>query len=353
MNYEKKYLKYKTKYIALLNSLKTGGALSEAYASEHDGYKTPTEDRHTILTSPDKNITLLAVFDGHGGSNTSNYVNEKLPNIILPQIIALAPKYNPQEIEKILSREFVKIDDIVKPLFDDGSTGTVCIVTPTHIITANIGDSPAILFTKTGDIIYTTNDHDCSNNIERERVSLAGNPCLKKPGENIERTISGLAPTRGFGDGMRHDGVISKPETYIWEIPYISYEQPVEYILCLCSDSFTEQINTQPKLHIGPYNTRQDIVDELNESINTLPTLHDAVVTAVIKRVDMFKFNNMYYGDNTTLILMNIKKHRILPETPANLPSILKDLPAPHRRLPITPKYLPPSTHRRLPESTN
>jgi serine/threonine protein phosphatase PrpC len=260
----------------------------------HDGYKSPSEDRYTILSQPDLDLTLLAVFDGHGSSYISNAVNAILPHRVFEKV-KLLPAPDPQVIEQILIREFEEVQRLLRKRVEDGgSTGTVCVITPAFVITANVGDAPALLFTRTDALLETTVDHDCDNPVQQERMRLAGNICV--PGKR--RTLSGLAPTRNFGDSF-HRGVIATPQTYIWA-------RPTEGILAVCSDSFSEAISHDPKLHIGPYQTREEIVKELNESINTTAVLQEAVTNAVLKQVEKFNIGGHYYGDNTTLILMEL-----------------------------------------------
>ena len=279
------------------NLLKVPAALAEMeepVVAEHDGYKSPSEDRHTILSLPELDLTLLAVFDGHGSSYISNTVNSILPQRIFDKVKVL-PIPEPHLIVQILIREFEEVNrQLRRRVEDGGSTGTVSVITPTHVITANVGDSPALIFDRANTLLETTVDHDCDNPLQQARMRLAGNMCV--PGKR--RIVSGLAPTRNFGDFI-HKGVMATPQTYVWP-------RTPGVILCVCSDSFSEEIRQDPKLHIGPYQTREGMVRELNESINTSATLKEAAPKAVLKRVEKFNIDGKYYGDNTTLILMEL-----------------------------------------------
>lgn len=95
----------------------------------------------------------------------------------------------------------------------DGSTATVCVITNIYVITANIGDSPALIFSQT-ELIAHTNDHDCTNEQELERVKPN---CVKFKNDPNARLPSGLMVTRSFGDlqSIRY-GLIADPEINIW-----------------------------------------------------------------------------------------------------------------------------------------
>ena len=255
-----------------------------------------------ISDSAESGITILCIFDGHGGEQVSNYVNINMPPKILAEVIKLAPKYEPEKIASILTNEFLSINKDISDMHT-GSTGTVCVVTPLYIVTANIGDSPAILFTKEGDLIETTTDHDCKNTDEVTRIIKAGNSIIYLGG--TMRLKTGLAVTRSFGDRIQ-PGVIATPQIYIWEINMdIVYNKSL--ILAVFSDSFAEELKEIPRRHIGPYLTRNDMIMELNASINSSKNMKTAARNAVRKRVNKLKINGYYQGDNTSLLLMEIK----------------------------------------------
>lgn len=265
----------------------------EVAVSEHHGYMKPTEDRHTILFH-DK-FVILAVFDGHQGSMVSNFVNTVLPNNIYRKILPVLDNYNLiDRVRGILYEEFLNIKNQIPENVRGGSTATVAVVFHDHIVTAHIGDSPCILFNiKTGRLLKFTTDHDCGNSTERTRVEECGNPCLYDKNKKEHRLSSGLMPTRGFGDHM-HKCVIPTPDIEVWNI------DTTGLCLCVMSDSFYEKRDGRL---IRPLLTHYDIVKELQESIMNTSNVQNATHLAVQKRVDKFKHNEIFYGDNTTLIM--------------------------------------------------
>lgn len=278
-------------------SSQRGGARIEVGTAQADGYKSPTEDR--VFTIINENYSILCVFDGHGGFQTSDYVSNNLAERIdkrLATAFAAAPATFIASVPDILKEEFKKIDGLVNGnwiLGDQGSTGTVCVVTPTHVIAANIGDSPAFIFSKAGVLLNETSDHDCYNPDEEARVAAKGAACvISGP---IKRLPSGLAVTRAFGDvrhGKKTDIVIAEPQTYTWK------REP-DTILCICSDSFVEGIDMSVPTIRAMYDNKH-IVEEL------LPFLTDKkwnLQEAARAAVDARIVNMRKSGDNTSLVL--------------------------------------------------
>lgn len=356
--YSQKYLKYKSKYLELKHKyMLTGGAAAAApVAFPRDshgiynlsGYKYKrnnyTEDRSSVLHSVDRTIHILSVFDGHGGDQTVCFIIDRLPVELLRRV-ELSDK-KPVTIEKILHDCFL---DVNRQYFDatggdpSGCTGSVCVVTPDFIITANVGDSPIILFNMNGRVLETSVDHDCKNKLEKERVGRplkqsfsdkvnpnfwdgretidvgVPNPCgFNDP--RVERLDTGLMISRSFGDNV-HPRVIAEPQTYIWERIEGS-------ILCVCSDSFVENWSRCPGNGIVTnhnsvnkpeepcqsaahlvFNTntleRDDVVRELLTSIRGSPDLQSAATNAVRRRVTLATSGkDKRNGDDTTLILL-------------------------------------------------
>jgi len=255
-------------------------------------YKTPTEDR---ITPPivSENVTILGLFDGHGGTVISEHIHKELPARINQRI---STSQDSGTIIKIINEEFEKMDKELE-VGVGGSTATLAVITKTEIIIANVGDSPAILFQKNGTLLHHTEDHDCDNMAELKRIKEAGGRCIELNGK--KRLDSGLAVTRAFGDGI-HDKriVIATPQIYVW--PRLS-----ETILCLCSDSFTEGYYEYEDrglwvTSIGNIFNPTHVLNEIMDSLKANNfDIEKSTKTAVEKRAKWLK--NM--GDNTSLLL--------------------------------------------------
>jgi serine/threonine protein phosphatase PrpC len=270
---------------------KGGGKVQIAYY-DLPAYKIPTEDRISVpIISED--LIVLGLFDGHAGANISELLHNELPKRIKNGI------KNSQDtgtIIQVINTEFTKIDTEIGTSIG-GSTGTIVIITKTDIIVGNVGDSPAILFKKDGTLLYNTEDHDCSNLLEHDRISKEGAKCVLVNG--LPRLESGLAVTRAFGDYL-HDKriVIATPQIYVWP-------KQKDIYLCICSDSFTEdyyefQEEGQRYRTIANINSASDVANEIAAVLkNNNYDIEKSVKEAVINRVAEFKG----HGDNTSLIL--------------------------------------------------
>ena len=96
---------------------------------------------------------------------------------------------------------FLDIDEKLKglPRFvagdeRSGSTAIVVIVTKTHIVFANCGDSRALLSRNGGQIVFATADHKPYNENEKLRIEKAGGSVI------IQRVNGSLAVSRALGD---------------------------------------------------------------------------------------------------------------------------------------------------------
>ena len=96
---------------------------------------------------------------------------------------------------------FLELDEKLKglPRFvsgdeRSGSTAIVTIVTNTHIVFANCGDSRALLSRNGGQIAFATVDHKPYNENEKLRIEKAGGSVI------IQRVNGSLAVSRALGD---------------------------------------------------------------------------------------------------------------------------------------------------------
>lgn len=253
-------------------------------------YKNPSEDRisEPIIT---RDNTILAVFDGHGGQETVERVYVELPKRVKE---AIGNIQDPSIVSEILIKEFEKLDRELDR-FVAGSTGTVVVILSKHIVVANVGDTPALLFTKEGILLETTINHDCYNIDEEKRIIKNGGVCISDLSGH-RRLRSGLAVTRSFGDLLHNKKiVIGSPQTYIWQ-------RKADTIISICSDSFNEDIviDLKGKYRIESTLKSEDIMNELLIALKaTNFNVIEAAKFAVEKRVERLHQR----GDNTSLLL--------------------------------------------------
>ena len=127
---------------------------------------------------------LLSVFDGHGGDGAAIYAELHLINVLEStsewKEYARSDEKNPDLLGAALTTAFLKIDMDMRVHQGgtegkdcSGCTAVVCVVTPTHIVCSNAGDSRSVLGTD-GKTIPMSEDHKPTDKGEADRIINAG-----------------------------------------------------------------------------------------------------------------------------------------------------------------------------------
>lgn len=140
------------------------------------------EDDHILRDIPSAtDHVMAAIFDGHGGALTANYLATNLLETL--EISSTWKRYlvskDPAILGEALVDAFLQID--LKMLSGGmqlrmqhcGSTAVVAVISPTHIVCANAGDSRCVMGTR-GISKNLSEDHKPQNEIESRRVRAAG-----------------------------------------------------------------------------------------------------------------------------------------------------------------------------------
>ena len=207
-------------YAVYYRRRKSGGALEKDPLGQHVVYKYGfyelqgrrlyMEDRYDVRgeISGDPAKTMYAVFDGHGGSNASEFCTEAVyRNIVTSGLLEKSTK-------RALRTALLHTDDEYLRLAnrnnkDDGTTAIVVYVNGRDITCANVGDSRAILVLRNGGAIPLSIDHKPNRKDERERIeALGGSVSLW----GVWRVEGCLAVSRAIGDRMLKDYVSAEPE---------------------------------------------------------------------------------------------------------------------------------------------
>lgn len=272
----------------------------DIFASQHDGYKTPTEDRYSI-TPIGETAVLLGVYDGHTGSQIADISHKNIPPLIVDAILSQNALNNPDQIKKILETVPEQYEQKLSASHTSGTTISLVVITPTHIIAGNAGDSPILYFKTNGETIGTSVDHDCENPDELARIKASGGDCmLRQDGVKAVKNkngVPGLMVTRSIGDFNFKPPVIATLQTYVFDRVQDTY-------LVVCSDSFTEKIGVLPNgvRRIHNLKSFNDVIAELVPQFNNAQDLGTGVQNAVNKQVQSLYINNRFNGDNTTLL---------------------------------------------------
>jgi serine/threonine protein phosphatase PrpC/Ca2+-binding EF-hand superfamily protein len=170
-----------------------GSGIVDVGVAADRGVRENMEDSHVVemMIESAPHYSFVGVFDGHGGSDAASAAA-----FHLLRCITLSPSWrkdfvNNKSIVSALKEGFLKFDEqlreegaaaILHPSQTrlqkerdtaSGTTACVCVVTPTHIICANVGDSHAVLVSGCK-AEKLSRDHTPSNSDEHLRIIAAG-----------------------------------------------------------------------------------------------------------------------------------------------------------------------------------
>lgn len=129
------------------------------------------EDSHIANVDLTPEVSIFAVFDGHGGKEVALFCQDQFCQQLLQN-----EHFKKEEYEVALRQTFLKMDEIL--LSNEGQsklreyqgdneyansmagcTANVALITKTKIYIANAGDARCVLFTKDGQIVPMSLDH--------------------------------------------------------------------------------------------------------------------------------------------------------------------------------------------------
>ncbi|URD74746.1 phosphatase 2C [Musa troglodytarum] len=188
-------------------------------------------------------LHFFGVYDGHGGAQVANYCREHLHLVLIEQLRSFVKdsggtscsNWRKRKWEKVFVACFQKIDDEVggkgsrgntgstasesdlpcpnvplEPVAPDtvGSTAVVAIVSSSHIIVANCGDSRAVLCRGKRPMPLSV-DHKPNREDEYTRIEAQGGKVIHWYGY---RVFGVLAMSRSIGDWYLKPWIIPEPE---------------------------------------------------------------------------------------------------------------------------------------------
>ena len=148
------------------------------------GWRSHMEDDHVQLLSlsPDlPHLSLFGVYDGHGGEMVAHYMAKHFPDHLLATN-KLTPDQSKVEAQAkdafeaalmSIDAELRALPDVESGKDQSGSTAVMTLLSPTHVVCSNTGDSRAVL-SRGGEAVALSDDHKPDNAIEKERVMAAG-----------------------------------------------------------------------------------------------------------------------------------------------------------------------------------
>ena len=288
-----------------------------------DGRGRPSEDRIQIKNLME-HCDLFAVFDGHSGSGVVRLTVDLLAKRIQAALGSVIPP--PEQLKMILEKAFVEHDKELARIHtqlkderemrykDSGSTATVAIITPSHIIIAYLGDSPCFLMDPTTNvpmnlILQEMGKHEPTLAGETERIRAAGGT-IEMDEYGIPRVDGSLMVSRAFGDFvLKYPKLASPPYDADWTKMKVTahpdvviWERPASGLLAIMSDGLVETntnaLKPLPRVAVDIYNALK---------ANTFDLLRSAeAIVAGHVRTSVGSSSEKYDGDDLSILLVDV-----------------------------------------------
>ena len=269
------------------------------------GWRVVMEDAHCVYSPvPDApHWALFGLFDGHGGSFTGKYAANHLLNIFCKTDAWHAKTSQVQVLAEGLTTTFGELDKQLSVVprmmwngsaettFDtSGATALACLVTPTHVLVANCGDSRAVLFQSEGGEWHAaplSHDQKPDNPAERARIEAAG--------ARVEngRVNGNLAVARAIGDFQFKQSPGPPSEQPVCAVPEVSVHERTkkdQCVLLACDGVYDVMSNEEIAAFLHP------LLSDMK------PVTLAAASYALVQ--NCLKLNS---GDNMSAILVNAR----------------------------------------------
>ncbi|MCO5599630.1 hypothetical protein L7F22_053752 [Adiantum nelumboides] len=178
-------------------------------------------------------LHFFAVYDGHGGSQASNFCAYRLHHALSEELTesqVTERSEDDSEWKRVMTSCFLKMDREVGGVCPNGAcnnvdssatccmnavapdnvgtTAVVAVLGPSQIVLANCGDSRAVL-SRGGTAIPLSKDHKPERDEETSRIEAAGGRVIYWDGYRVAGL---LALSRALGDRYLKQYVISEPD---------------------------------------------------------------------------------------------------------------------------------------------
>mmetsp|Transcript_25184 Transcript_25184/g.35282 ORF Transcript_25184/g.35282 Transcript_25184/m.35282 type:complete len:561 (-) Transcript_25184:439-2121(-) len=188
---------------------------------------------------------FIAVFDGHGGADSAEFMSKCLHNVLEDQL-----KENAQNPAECLKASFLKANEALRTAqLRGGATGLVAFIQDSQLYIANIGDCRAVLCVG-GQPVRVTEDHKASLASEEQRIVKLGGfitTAIDRFGNVISRVCGQLAVTRAFGDFSLEPFVIAEPDVFG---PYnLDVKEKVFFLIMAC-DGVWDKVSDEEAVSI-------------------------------------------------------------------------------------------------------
>lgn len=205
-----------------------------------NGWRPAMEDAHVVVMR--ENGAFFGIFDGHGGTQCSAYVAQRLNEV-------LDTKGLPEDDEAVKELALQLDKEYLDTNTPSGSTGTFVIVHPPkeggsqyQLRVGNIGDSRVLLGRADGTMVEgdgtdggLTIDHKPDNADERKRIERTGGTVQEVMG--VYRVNGDLAVSRAFGDAQYKQTGGPSPEDHpVTAAPEMFHHEcgPTDFLVLVC-----------------------------------------------------------------------------------------------------------------------
>jgi len=235
--------------------------------SAMQGWRAQMEDDHIHFLKLPKipDLALFGVFDGHGGDMVAHHTAANFHKHLL-QTNILRPKMSatefPTEAKTAFETALMSLDDEMRHMEEvetgqdqSGSTSVMTLLSDTHIVCANTGDSRAVL-SRNGVAVPLSFDHKPYDTKEKDRIENAGGHV------KFNRVNVDLAVSRALGDFLykRCETVPDELQAVTAFPEVITEERQVtdEFIVLACDG-------------IWDVMSSQEVVDKVHDLLRTGP----------------------------------------------------------------------------------
>ncbi len=292
---------YATSALICAYSLSLSGSESQLKAESYgvasmQGHRPTMEDRHIAMPSIEDNeiFSFYGVYDGHGGTEASNFCAEHLHTNIIEEL-----NKGGGLISDTFIKGFEKTDEaFIKKATDEnihsGSTAVVALMNKDLLMVANLGDSRAVLC-RNGCAVPLSIDHKPKREDEEERIKAAGGYITRCDG--AWRVGGILALSRAIGDTHLKRPVTL--EDWVSGVPEIKkhLRSELDQFLILACDGVWDVMTDQAAV----YTVKKALLEKQGDFTYAAEELRD----------EAFRRRSW---DNISVVVINLKAHQTANE---------------------------------------
>ena len=250
------------------------------YFTSVKGRRESNEDRHNVILNingdnPKLNsINLFGIYDGHGGSWVSKYLESNIPNYYMNK--NFVPPFDKEFHTKVFM--LIQSELLKNPLgYSNGSTCLLNLMykfeNKIYMNVVNLGDSRMTIVNSKGISQSVTKDHKPDDSVEKSRLEKMGGE-IYKDSEGVYR-IGDLSLSRAFGDGDNAPYISQKPDIF-----YKAITPETKYIIMAC-DGLWDVIESE------------DIGGVINQIYKKKPNLDNLAVELASKALELGSTDNV------------------------------------------------------------